>query len=857
MKSSIGPTLSGDANIDQNSFLLLPTSVEDLENSLMKRNVYFHVNDSYMWNINGQSPTQLLSPDKVDLYGDFLVHKIERTNDVFTCTIESFVPTNDTYQELHRITLKNTGNKPLTLKSVVGIPIYGRSADTIRDHRHVTSLLNRIRMTDAGVINHPTFSFDERGHVLNHLHYGVFAKSTHHQSVKNFYPTLEEFTGEGHTLLDPVAVNESKDTAYSAGDEVEGYEAIAGLEYDKVTLQKDESMSLVLSLQIDDDRSAMLKREAELSVETFEDLKTQTKAYWKKELSALQFDFADETLNGWLKWVTLQPVLRRLYGNSFMPHHDYGRGGRGWRDLWQDLLALILKNPSPVREMLLNNFKGVRIDGSNATIIGDKPGEFLADRNNIARIWMDHGSWPLLTTKLYLDQSGDTDLLFEKVTYFQDQFTHYTKKVLKDFTSEDNLLKTNDNDVYQGTILEHLLIQNLVPYYNVGEHNNIRLEDADWNDGLDMANKKGESVAFTSFYGQNLTTLADMLEKLQASGVKQIALFEEMDALLKDVKQDDIALKNNMLHEYFKTVEKSVSGKQSHYEVKALADILRKKGQALLQQVRNNEWLEDSEDGWFNGYYDDDSNALDNIEKKDMTLTGQVFSLMSHAATDEQVSKVVKSADKYLYEEAVGGYKLNTNFNEVKTNMGRLFGFAYGHKENGAMFSHMAVMYANALYKRGFVDAGYKVINTLYTHSMDLENAKMYPGIPEYFDPRGRGMYSYLTGSASWMILTMVTEVFGVKGDMGIPVFEPKLVKEQFGKAKDLSIKTVIGNKLTEVVYQNPLGLSFGEYAIKEVVVGEKPVGFSRTDFGIKLNEAINGDKLIITLNKKKESEAL
>ncbi len=32
-----------------------------------------------------------------------------------------------------------------------------------------------------------------------------------------------------------------------------------------------------------------------------------------------------------------------------------------------------------------------------------------------------------------------------------------------------------------------------------------------------------------------------------------------------------------------------------------------------------------------------------------------------------------------------------------------MFGFAYGEKENGAVVSHMAVMYANALYKQGFI----------------------------------------------------------------------------------------------------------------------------------------------------------
>ena len=39
-----------------------------------------------------------------------------------------------------------------------------------------------------------------------------------------------------------------------------------------------------------------------------------------------------------------------------------------------------------------------------------------------------------------------------------------------------------------------------------------------------------------------------------------------------------------------------------------------------------------------------------------------------------------------------------------------MFGFAYGEKENGAVFSHMAVMYANALYRRGFAREGNKAL---------------------------------------------------------------------------------------------------------------------------------------------------
>ena len=57
---------------------------------------------------------------------------------------------------------------------------------------------------------------------------------------------------------------------------------------------------------------------------------------------------------------------------------------------------------------------------------------------------------------------------------------------------------TEDALPYEGTVLEHLLIQHLTSFYDVGEHNHIRLRGADWNDGLDMAEERGESVAFTA-----------------------------------------------------------------------------------------------------------------------------------------------------------------------------------------------------------------------------------------------------------------------------------------------------------------------------------------------------------------------
>ena len=67
-----------------------------------------------------------------------------------------------------QVTLTNIGQRarsPLT--PTAAIPLYGRSADNLRDHRHVTSLLHRIRAVRHGVLVRPTLSFDERGHRPN------------------------------------------------------------------------------------------------------------------------------------------------------------------------------------------------------------------------------------------------------------------------------------------------------------------------------------------------------------------------------------------------------------------------------------------------------------------------------------------------------------------------------------------------------------------------------------------------------------------------------------------------------------------------------------------------------------------
>lgn len=838
MKSSVTPLLGGDAKGNQNTFLLQPVSSEDLHNNRSSRNFWCRLEDGRAWSATGMSAEQeahRFSDDKEEtvLEAGTLWQKLKRVSEKYHLKSEilSFVPYDADYIELMLVTIENTGQDDIVFTPMAAVPVYGRSADNIRDHRHVTSLLHRIHVREEGIYINPTLTFDERGHQVNKMIYGVAGFDESGCLPHEFYPTVENYIGEGGSFTMPQAVyGHVKAILPQEGeeyrDELCGYEAMGAFAFDSCTLRPGEHKTFTVILGMAQSEEDL--REEVQKYSTINQIKAafaDTKSYWKEQ-NNVDYTTGDYKFDRWMSWVNFQPILRRIYGCSFLPHHDYGKGGRGWRDLWQDCQALLIMNPDGVRQMLVDNFAGVRFDGSNATIIGEKQGEFIADRNHITRVWMDHGVWPFITTKLYIYQTGDIKILDEEVPYFKDAQIYRGEKY-DDLWEESQgcFIRTKQGDRYQGSILEHLLIQHITSFYDVGENGQIRLRGADWNDAIDMAADRGESVAFTAAYAGNLWELAGLLiEYEKRTGVTECSLSEELFLLLEADRTvyENINEKVTLLNKYCETIAHDVTGKKRSISTKLLADKLREMSDRMKENIRKNEWIGDNAGHhWYNGYYDNSGRQVEGLTNgaARMMLTSQVFTIMSGTATEEQVAEITEAADQYLYDEKIGGYRLNTNFHEIKMDMGRMFGFAYGHKENGAVFSHMAVMYANALYRRGFVKEGYKAVHALYKHSMDFEISRIYPGIPEYFNDKGRGMYHYLTGAASWLMTTVLTESFGVKGCYGDLLIEPKLVAEQFDVNGMAAVGCKFQGKNIKVCYKNPQRKEYGDYKITEILL--------------------------------------
>ncbi|MCU0650935.1 MAG: cellobiose phosphorylase, partial [Candidatus Omnitrophica bacterium] len=807
--SSIGPNLSGDIKRDNDHFLTVPASAEDLRSSPLCRREFF---------IKAGGKVYRLSEGKVIAQETgILYQKLDKQLGSLEVNILNFVPSGAA-AEVMQISVSNNGKKPVEITATSFIPLFGRSEKNLRDHRHVSSLLNRIELNKYGIFLKPTMVFDEKGHSINNTIYYCQGYQDNSLAPEGQFPTLDMFYGQGD-IFHPDAIEKDIEPAANYRPEFDGKEACAGLKFRKKILRPGETSKYVLILGIEEKKADINK--------TFERLRTPAliqKAFssafegWQDYLSGLSFDFGDPQYNGWLVWVKLQPTLRRLFGCSFLPHFDYGKGGRGWRDLWQDALALLQTEPDAAKKIIEKSFNGVRLDGSNATII--TADGFLADRNKISRVWMDHGVWPYMTLRQYINRSADLDVLLRKAGYFRDHQLWRAAKSDPDFRQDDFMQRDRSGRKISGTILEHVLVQNCVQFFNVGSHNIIRLENADWNDGLDMAADKGESVAFSFMYAHNLADLCFFLRELKKKH-NSVSVLTELLNLLDSIKDpidyDSPSAKQKRLARYFKAIEHP-SGKYVSIPIDRLIIDLESKAEHMSKWLSGHEWLRE---GFFNGYYDNKGIRVDGKRDTGMTmmLASAVFSIMSGLASSKQITAIWRSINLHLKDKKLGGFRLNTDLRKPAMDLGRAYGFAYGDKENGAFFSHMNVMLANALYSRAFVGEGKEVMDSIYAMATS-DKSQIPAGLPEYFNNSGRGLYLYLTGSASWYIHTLLEQVLGITYKMGNLVLKPGLMRSNFAGGA-IAVQTTSSGKKLSMVFHSPK-TGTGPFRLEYAVVNRK-----------------------------------
>jgi hypothetical protein len=235
--SSITPDLAGDVKLDQHTFLNLPATFEDLHLSRASRNFWltFQSKKIPLWSVTGRSVWQRVGTkeESTKLEAGLLWQKVTRKNKKLgiEATVLSFIPVRDGAYEIMQVQIKNISRRPLRFIATSAIPLFGRSADNLRDHRHVTSLLHRLTKEQFGIRLCPTMSFNERGHLINHTSYYVLGADELGRPPAGIYPTLESFAGPDGDLEKPWALLSGQKPHDKVQASDQGKEAIGALQF--------------------------------------------------------------------------------------------------------------------------------------------------------------------------------------------------------------------------------------------------------------------------------------------------------------------------------------------------------------------------------------------------------------------------------------------------------------------------------------------------------------------------------------------------------------------------------------------------------------------------------------------------
>ncbi len=214
--------------------------------------------------------------------------------------------------------------------------------------------------------------------------------------------------------------------------------------------------------------------------------------YLNKVLIDTPDKYLNSTINIWLK---RQIILGKTWGRIY---------GKGFRDLLQDITGFVSFDAKRAKERLLYTLKHQFISGN-----GLRQFDPVVDYP-----YQDMPVWIPIAVLAYIKESGDFDILNERVEYY-----------------DDNTLET---------VFEHIKRGMDFLYTNQGAHGLGLWRGGDWNDSMNNCGlqNKGESVWLSI---ATVKATDDYIEILGNSPI------ENADELVKEVKAKQSVLKDSVI----------------------------------------------------------------------------------------------------------------------------------------------------------------------------------------------------------------------------------------------------------------------------------------------------------------------
>lgn len=554
-----------------------------------------------------------------------------------------------------------------------------------------------------------------------------------------------EFVGRNATLENPAAL--TPDAPPLSGRTGAGLDP-CGVLQTVVELAPGESTELVFVLgqaANTTDAQALIARYRETDLEaTFREVLR----YWDELLGTVQAKTPDRAMDIMLnRWLLYQTVACRLWARSAFYQAS---GAYGFRDQLQDGMALALARPEITRAHLLRAAARQFPEGDVQHWWLPPFGQGVRTRISDDRIWLAYA------VEQYVETSGDTSVLDEQVSFLDGQ-----------------ALEPNDSDAYfqplpsdhTATLFEHCA-RGLDASLNVGAHGLPLIGTGDWNDGFTRIGDQGfgESVWLGWFLHKTLTAFSSLAAK----------------------RGED-----------------------------ARTEKWRTHAQDLARALEENGW----DGSWYRRAYFDDGIPLGSRENSNCRIDSiaQSWSVISGAGNPDRAAQAMEAMDLHLVQrESRLALLFTPPFDRSTLDPGYIRGYPPGIRENGGQYTHAATwsVIAHALLGDGD-KAGdlFSLLNPIH-HADTRAGVRRYKVEPYvvaadiYSEPphRGRGGWTWYTGSAAWLYRAGIEHILGLRREGDFLVLDPCIPKHWPG----FELVYTHGDALFHIAVENPNGVSRG-----------------------------------------------
>lgn len=479
----------------------------------------------------------------------------------------------------------------------------------------------------------------------------------------------------------------------------------------KFTLKKSETKTIIYTLGVSSS-DANIK----LLTNKYKNLESTTKelqeviSYYENLLSTIRVNTPDKSLNYILNgWYLYQTIIARITARAGFYQVS---GAFGYRDQLQDSTNLASIMPSMTKNQIIKN-------AMHQFKEGDVLHWWLEPRNfGLRTKFKDDYLWLVYSTSKYLEYTNDLSIL--------DIMVPFVEGALLGENEDERGMIFNYSE-QKASIYEHCRLSIHKTLDDLGPHHLPKFGGGDWNDGMNKVGIKGtgESIWLAFFFYDMLTRFIEISKQYN----------KNIDTTIYEKAKVDLQ----------KNIEKYAYDK-SYY---------------------------------LRGYFDN-GNKLGSIENDEckIDLISQSFAILSDACPKEKYDIILDSVKKYLVDNDTKIVKLLTPaFDKIKDYPGYIKDYPKGIRENGGQYTHSVAWYIEALIKANKIDEAYNIYQNInpINRTKTERQVKTYKTEPYVIaadiysnkDHKGRGGWTWYTGSSGWFYKVGIEDILGFnkKGD--------------------------------------------------------------------------------------------